>query len=254
MVRGLANPNGTYTLANLRAAKGRRSGASSAGWVMVVIYENPTMPGKFISTFDGYAGVQGNVTADININGFVTLPAPFPVRAKLGVGALEGDVGITNDRLRIKANTVATFTDVSNTLNPANNFFNSTITNNNARVTNRNPYGTNTLGLDLDMLNLSNPLNGIIPNNETGATLRLLTSGDGYGAFLTSFAVEVIEPEIKLVKTVRDISGNNIGGADVNLGQVLDYVLTFQNIGNDDARNLTIRDILPENTFLILSI
>ncbi|MCC5654590.1 T9SS type B sorting domain-containing protein [Nostoc sp. XA013] len=249
LVRGLANPNGTYTLANLRAAKGRRSGASSAGWVMVVIYENPTMPGKFISTFDGYAGVQGNVTADININGFVTLPAPFPVRAKLGVGALEGDVGITNDRLRIKANTVATFTDVSNTLNPANNFFNSTITNNNAQVTNRNPYGTNTLGLDLDMLNLSNPLNGIIPNNETGATLRLLTSGDGYGAFLTSFAVEVIEPEIKLVKTVRDISGNNIGGADVNLGQVLDYVLTFQNIGNDDARNLTIRDILPDNTF-----
>ncbi|MNJ86960.1 bacterial transduction protein [compost metagenome] len=248
LVRGLANPNGTYTLANLRAAKGRRDGASSAGWVMVIIYENPTMPGKFISTFDGYAGVQGNVTADININGFVTLPAPFPVRAKLGVGALEGDVGITNDRLRIKANTVATFTDVSNTLNPANNFFNSSITNNNAQVPNRSPYGTNTLGLDLDMLNLSNPLNGIIPNNETGATLRLLTSGDGYGAFLTSFAVEVIEPEIKLVKTVRDISGNDIGGADVNLGQVLDYVITFQNIGNDNTRALSIRDILPENT------
>ncbi|TPD68609.1 SprB repeat-containing protein, partial [Flavobacterium microcysteis] len=249
LVRGLANPNGTYTLANLRAAKGRRIGGSSAGWVMVIIYENPTMPAKFISTFDGYVGVQGNVTADINVNGFVTLPPPFPVRAKLGVGALEGDYEITGDRLRIKANSVAAFTDVSNTVNPANNFFNSSITNNNAQVPTRNPFGTNTLGLDLDMLNLSNPLNGILPNNETGATLRMITSGDTYGTFLASFAVEVIEPEIKLVKTVRDISGNNIGGADVTLGQVLDYVVTFQNIGNDDAQNLTIRDILPENTF-----
>jgi len=249
LVRTLANPNGSYTLANLRAAKGRREGASSAGWVMVIIYENPTMPGKFISTFDGYAGVANNFSANIDINGFVTLPPPFPVRAKLGVAALEGDKGLTNDRLQIKANSNTVFTNVFNALNPADNFFNSTISDNGAQVLNRIPNGTNTLGLDLDMIPLSNPQNGIIPNNETGATLKLITSGDGYGAFLTSFAVEIIEPQIKLVKNVRDISGADIGGADVNLGQVLDYVINFQNIGNDDATNLTIRDILPVNTF-----
>ena len=39
--------------------------------------------------------------------------------------------------------------------------------------------------------------------------------------------------------------GVDITGQGVNLGQTLDYVLTFQNIGNDDADNYTIRDILP---------
>ncbi|OYQ42813.1 hypothetical protein CHU92_03820 [Flavobacterium cyanobacteriorum] len=215
---------------------------------MVVIYEDPTLTGKFISTFDGYAGVQDNTTAVININGFITLPPPFPVKARLGVGALEGDRGITGDRLQIKANTVATFSNVANTLNPATNYFNSSITNNDTQVSTRTPNGTNTLGLDLDLINLPNPLNSIIPNNETGATLRLITSGDGYGAFLSTFAVEIIEPDINLVKRVYNLSGADITGANVNLGQVLDYVLTFQNIGNDDAKNYTIRDILPINT------
>ena len=251
LVQALGNPSGEYTVANIRATKGRRRGSSSAGWVLVVIYENPNQTGKFISTFDGYAGVQGSVPAvDVNVNGFRTLPVGFPVRARIGVGALEGDRGISGDRFRIRANSLPTFTNLSNGLNPANNFFNSTITTDNAQVPTRTPYGTNTLGLDLDVFELNNPLNSVLPNNETGATLQFTSSGDGYGAFLASFVVEIIEPNITLQKTVEDIAGNDITGAGVNLGQVLDYVLAFRNIGNDDATNYTIRDVLPINVTL----
>ncbi len=249
LVRSNTNPNGSYTVANVRATKGKRNGSSSAGWVMVVIYENPNESGKFISTFDGYAGMSsaaGNV--DVAVNGFRTLPNPFPVRARIGVGALEGDRGITNDRFYLRANSSTNFTNLSNNLNPNNNFFNSTITTNGAEVPTRNPYGTNTLGTDLDIFDLDNPFNSVLPNDENGATLRFTSTGDGYGSFLAAFAVEIIEPNIVLEKRVEDLAGNDITNSGVNLGQTLDYVLSFRNLGNDNAIDYIIRDVLPVNT------
>lgn len=252
LVRSNTNPNGEYTVANVRATKGRRNGSSSAGWVMVIIYENPNESGKFISTFDGYAGLSGSVgNVDVAVNGFRTLPAPFPVRARVGVGSLEGDRGIRNDRFFIRANSVGAFTNLSTGLNPANNFFNSTITTNGLEVPTRTPYGTNTLGTDLDLFNLNNPNESVLPNDESGATLRFTSTGDGYGAFLASFSVEIIEPNIVLEKRVEDIGGNDITGMGVNLGQTLDYVLSFRNLGNDDATGYTIRDVLPVNTTFV---
>ncbi|WP_299533646.1 T9SS type B sorting domain-containing protein [Ulvibacterium sp.] len=252
LVRSNTNPNGEYTVANVRATKGRRNGSSSAGWVMVVIYENPNESGKFISTFDGYAGLSGSVgNVDVAVNGFRTLPAPFPVRARIGVGSLEGDRGIRNDRFFIRANSVGAFTNLSTGLNPANNFFNSTITTNGLEVPTRTPYGTNTLGTDLDLFNLNNPNESVLPNDESGATLRFTSTGDGYGAFLATFSVEIIEPNIVLEKRVEDIGGNDITGMGVNLGQTLDYVLSFRNLGNDDATGYTIRDVLPVNTTFV---
>ncbi|MBD3661836.1 MAG: DUF11 domain-containing protein, partial [Arenibacter algicola] len=252
LVRANPNPNGEYTIANIRATKGVRNGSSSAGWVMVVIYENPSQTGKFISLFDGYAGLSGSIgSVDVDVNGFKTLPSGFPVNARLAVGALEGDRSITNDRFALKANMTSSFIDLSTTnLNPANNFFNSTISDNDNQVSTRTPFGNNTLGLDLDIFDLNNPSNSILPNNETGATMRFTSTGDGYGAFLAAFLVEQIEPEIVLEKRVEDIGGNDITGLGVNLGQTLDYVLTFQNIGNDDTVNYTIRDVLPINVTL----
>lgn len=249
LVRTNANPNGAYTAANIRATRGRRNGSSSAGWVMVVIYENPNESGKFISTFDGYASLSGSVgNVDISVNGFRTLPAPFPVNARIGVGALEGDRGIRNDRFFIEGNTSGNgFTNLTTGLNPANNFFNSTISTNGAEVPTRTPYGTNTLGTDLDIFELNNQFNNVLPNDETGATLRFTSTGDGYGPFLATFAVEIIEPNIVLEKRVNTPGGVDITGQGVNLGQVLDYVLSFENIGNDDADSYTIRDVLPVN-------
>src|SRR5690606_35469203 len=90
LVTGLADPDGEYTLANVRAGSGDDVvGGISGGWMMVVVYENPTLPGKFITTFDGYAGIKSGESADIPFSGFTTLPSPFPVNAKIGVATLE---------------------------------------------------------------------------------------------------------------------------------------------------------------------
>src|SRR5690606_28680701 len=115
-----------------------------------------------------------------------------------------------------------------------NNFFNSNITIENDIVSSRNPNSVNTLGWDVDMFTIPNANNNVIPNDETGAFFRAESTGDKYDIFFTSMDVEIIGPQINLGKTVQNIQGDDITGQGVHLGQVLDYVLTFQNVGNDD--------------------
>ncbi|MGJ8659795.1 MAG: beta strand repeat-containing protein, partial [Cellulophaga fucicola] len=256
IVTGLADPNGEYTVANIRASVGESpSGGVSGGWTMVVVYENPTYPGKYITTFDGYAGIKSGESVDIPVSGFTTLPAPFPVNARLGVSTLEGDNGITGDGLSIKASGRPTYTPLGTNRfgadpNKTNNFFDSNVTFENNIVTTRNPNSINTLGWDADLFTIPNTGWSTIPNDETSAILRASSAQDKYDIFFTSFDVEIIEPQMHLAKRVEDIGGIDITGQGVNLGQVLDYVLSFQNVGNDDADSYTIKDILPVNVTL----
>ncbi len=249
IVSALADPNGEYFAANIRADNTDFvTGGISGGWKMVVVYENPNLPNdKYITTFDGYAGIASGETLDIPVSGFTTLPAPFPVKANMGVAALEGDNGIEGDALQINAN--GTFTTLLNDQGDNNNFFNSSITINNNPVLDRNPNSLNTLGWDVDYFNIPNGTdNSIIPNDATSAILRASSSQDKYDIFFASFDVDIIAPDIVLKKVVREHGTNrNITGEGVNLGQIIDYELNFQNIGNDDGTGYTIRDILPIN-------
>lgn len=259
LVTPLADPTGAYTVANVRATQGRKNGGSGGGWIIVIVYENPALPGKYISTFDGYAAVTGRYSntppdptsfLDFGYSGFTTIPTG-PVRARIGIGTLEGDRSLVGDQMLFKADLAPTFTNLFNAGNPITNFFNANITNDGLNVTTRTPNSTNTLGFDADIFNLANPGNSLITNNETGATIRVLTDSDGYGVFLNTLSIEIIEPTIILKKGVEDLSGTDIQGGDVTLGQLLDYVLTFQNIGNDNAVNYTIRDVLPTNVDIV---
>lgn len=255
LITPLADPSGDYTVANIRSVVGSLSpgGGAAGGWTLIIVYENPTLSGKLITTFDGFARVRSaNPSVDINYSGFNTIPVG-PVRANIGAAALEGDNRITGDRMRIRAASNPGFTTISNAVNPANNFFNSNITLDGAITNNRTPNSVNTLGYDTDIFLLNNPLNSVIPNAETDATFRFTSSGDQYYPFFNSFNVEIIEPNIVVEKTVEDIAGNDITGLGVNLGQLLDYVLGFQNIGNDDATNYVLRDVLPVNVTVIES-
>ena len=254
MIQSLADPNGNYFAANIRAAKGKKRSGSMAGWTLVIIYESQTLPSRYISTFDGFVGITSALkNIDFTVNGFRTLPAPLPVRATIGVATQEGESRLFGDDLLIKANSRTAFTYVNNSLNPLNNVFNSSITVPttttpfSANVSTRVPNSLNTLGFDMDLINVNNPNNGVIPNGETGATYRLTSTSDTYAAYLTTFAVDVIEPEIVLTKVVKNAAGVDIGNQNVTLGDYLNYEIGFRNVGNDDADQFTIKDVLPIN-------
>ena len=251
IVTGLAADLGTYTVANVSSAQGETSTFDpyngtgySAGWSLFVVYEDPTMTGKSITSFDGFSSITqaSNPTLDIPVSGFRTIPAPGPVRANFAFATLEGDSPILGDQLLFNG------LNLSTTDRPSTNFFNSSVTQLSALpVNDRNPNSTNTLGFDTGVMVVPNPGNTVIANDATSGTVRLETSGDTYFPYFFALAVDIIEPNIVLTKIVEDPMGNNIEGQLVGLGDELNYIIGFQNTGNDNATNFTIRDILPIN-------
>ncbi|MBD0779140.1 T9SS type B sorting domain-containing protein [Maribacter sp. ANRC-HE7] len=67
------------------------------------------------------------------------------------------------------------------------------------------------------------------------------------GAVIGASYTLVLAPEIALGNTAEDLGTNDINGQEIALGDTFDYVLRFQNTGNDNATAYTIRDILPAN-------
>ncbi|MFK8263180.1 T9SS type B sorting domain-containing protein [Capnocytophaga canimorsus] len=253
------NPAGEYIVANVKATQSgdyiRVLGGLSAGWALVIIYEDPEATSKYITTFDGYASVSNaqnnNAPTDVafSFTGFKTLPAPLPVHARFGVIALEGDKQIKGDKLSVQKPDLSYF-DLHNTVNPSNNFFNSSISNENEINHQRRPNSTNTLGWDIDLFSIPNNDNSIITNNQTSANFKAHTTQDRFDIFFSAFEVEVIEPKMNLLKTIEDATGNVLNNQTIPLGSTLYYGLEFQNVGNDDALDYQIIDILPEKVHL----
>ena len=241
---------GNYTVANIQAPYGHdtKGPGYSAGWALVIIYEDLSQPSRNISLFDGFSVVAVNgVSPVINISGFKTVPTG-PVRAKLGFAALEGESGLDGDVIGMK-NTSNTWTILSTPGRTANNFFNSSITNENGVNIDRNPASTNLLGFDAGIMDLPNNSKNLLPNNATSTSISVGTVNDSYYPFMFAFSVEVVEPHIVMEKRVykgsQDITDNK-GGVKVNLGDQLIYKIKFKNIGNDDAKDLVIVDKLPK--------
>ncbi len=253
LLSGLSNPSGEYFVANVSTTEGTNS---SAGWSLVIVYEDPTESRKFISTFDGFSAVRNspNNQVDFAYSGFTTPPSG-PVEGRVGVAALEGDLGWFGDQMLFKADGSPNFTALYDAENNVDNFFNSKITKDGVQVSDRNLNSTNTLGWDQKLLNLTdlNPGNSLISNGETGATVRVTNNvgGDHIYTFLNTFAINIIEPNLQVITSVEDTSNNRITHqSPVPLGSTVWYNIDFQNIGTDNAQNTYILNTLPINVTL----
>ncbi|KJD34502.1 hypothetical protein PK35_01540 [Tamlana nanhaiensis] len=254
MVTALADPEGTYAVANISSLVGPKPNSEglSAGWSLFVVYEDPLLPSKYITSFDGFTRITSTISETFPVSGFRTIPTG-PVRAEFAFSTIEGDRRYSGDYLRLNGNTIDATNNAGTVIRPGNNFFNSTVsyidpnTNTPELFTARNPNGSNTLGFDAGIISIPNAGNSIIANNATSATISLGSNLDIYYYYFSAFAIEIIAPNIVLTKIVEDEFGNDIRNQEVNLGDELYYTIGFQNTGNDDATNLTIRDILPEN-------
>lgn len=202
MVKNLKDPTGTYTVANIKATQGKLSGGVAAGWSMFFVYEDVDMPGKFITTYDGFAGVTDKPT-EINFSGFQTLPMG-EVKARIACAALEGDLNLKGDQIQFKAAENNEFTQLQSPLRDRANIFNSSITIDDKFFDSRVPASKNTLGYDSFIMNINNFDNSVLGNNTTDATLKLKTTGDRYFVFFNAFDVEVVKPK-DLVKNIEPI-------------------------------------------------
>lgn len=118
----MSTGNGSYTLSDLdlSSIQSNYCGTDYAGWAVIVIYEDPSLPLNQIGVFDGFESVSAtNDTLNILLENIDVVNVN---QAKIGFLAWEGEPTIANNEtLRINGNILS-----NPPLNPADNAFNST--------------------------------------------------------------------------------------------------------------------------------
>lgn len=206
---------------------------SWAGWTLVVAYRDATATPHNLSIFDGFLqATSSNPLVSTTVSGF-TAPPTGTVETRAGLIGYDGDRGAAGDYVRING------ANVTNTLNPANNVFNSTISTDDQNVVTRNPAYTNTLGFDADLIQA----NGTIPNGATSATLQATTNLETIDVQALTLETALYAPALQYTKAVVDLNGG-----DVQPGDVLEYTITGSNSGSDSAASVVLTDQVPANT------
>jgi uncharacterized repeat protein (TIGR01451 family) len=229
---------GTFSVGNAPLSVGAiDNGGNYGGWCIVIVYENPSLNYNSIRLYDGFQQVFDNgnpLTTSVTLTGLDVPSSPLSTGdAKMGAVTWEGDANLVGDFLKINGNTF------SNAVNPPDNPWNGTVSDNGAHITNKNPNYTNQMGIDIDQFEVGTGY-GITPN-ATSVTLQFGTEADQYFPGIFSFVIKMKEPTITLDKFVFDANNNN----KAEIGEVLTYNLKGQNLGAGNANNVFITDTLP---------
>jgi gliding motility-associated-like protein len=125
-----------------------------AGWALLILYKNPSLPLNQINIYDGLQGVPDDLVITLN-----SLNVLDNNNSKVGFVAWEGDASLATERFEF--NGIA----LSNDLNPINNVFNGT----------DSVSGSNTLyNMDMDIYDIQN----YIQVGDTTAEVKLSSSQD----------------------------------------------------------------------------
>ncbi len=226
--------SGTYWVGGILAATGNDGLGFYAGWSLVVVYRDTAQPLRNLVVYDGLAVVSSGNPVTITPSGFLA-PLTGPVNARMGAVAFEGDGGITGDQLLLNGS------PLSDGQNPANNFFNSSVSLLGTRFSAKTPDYINHMAVDADIVDAT----GRIPNGATSATLRFTSTQDVYFPTALTFQIDLYVPDLitTFTKTVQDLNGG-----DVLPGDILEYTLSFTNTGQDGATNVVLTDPIPAYT------
>jgi uncharacterized repeat protein (TIGR01451 family) len=236
LVAGLADPNGDYWAGNVQSTMGTTD--KYAAWALVVVYENLSLPLRNLVVFDGYSVVNTTAPSSISttVSGFLT-PVAGLVHTEIGSVVYEGDFGYTGDSMSLNGTTL------SNGLNPANNYFNSSISLDGVRFSAKNPDYVNQMAFDADIVNAD----GILGNSATSATFTYTTTQDVYYPTVVTFQTDVFTPSVDVVKSSQDITHSNA----IYNGDTIRYTLTASSNGNDPATFVVLTDpISPSLTYV----
>ncbi len=252
-VTNLVNAGGAgpYTTGGVPATRTSADTAisRSVGWTLEVVYQNASLPLRNLSVYAGQEIIDASSPpVDASISGFAT-PSTGTVTGRVLVTAQEGDSNIVGDQLRFGPNANATVA-LFGPRNPANNFFQSQICNDSGNLDTTGTFGNlnQPLGIALavrrqgwDITNVD--ASSSLVNNQTSATVRFTTNGDGYAAAGFGVQIDATGPIINPVKSVDKTVAA--------VGDILTYTITVPNTGTGSAENVVLQDSIPNGTTFI---
>lgn len=246
--------NGTYTMADIKAATGSISGGGYyAGWALVVVYENQLLPYSSLRVYDGFLQVydDGIVTSQtITLSG-LNPPNNFaaPSDAYMSTVTWEGDANLGASAANpngdfVRVNGIA----VTNAVNPATNFWNGTISKNGVHVSgNKNPDFKNQMGIDIDEVEVGTGF-GITPATSS-ISVQFGTEADQYFPSIFAFTMKTKPPLVQLDKSVKDTASGNgpwqLPNDLLNRNEIITYTITGKNLGIGNGLSCIVTDTIP---------
>jgi uncharacterized repeat protein (TIGR01451 family) len=206
-----------------------------AGWWLVTFYQLASEPTRNLALFDGLDAVSDGAPQNVTLSGFLVPNAGYD--AKLAVVAFEGDNTINGDQFLFQGSAL------SNTLNPADNFFNGTHSTFGAAVSVSGdlPQLTGTAqsmsGMDLDVVDVRS----LVTPGQTSASISATSTGDVYhlAGFVTS--ITTFKPDF----TSSNKTAVDVNGGLLRPGDMVEYSVLVQNTGNDTSVGTVLTDELP---------
>ncbi|MFB9902642.1 COG1361 S-layer family protein [Allokutzneria oryzae] len=254
--------SGDYTVADLQACQGLSISTSSnlgcwGGWSLVVAYENPAEPLRYLQVWDGYQKVSGNNAVTVNLTGIKTVSTRTP-NATLGITAGDGDANIDRDYLQIgkDASSLQTLPMPAPAIAGSNqpNAFSSridlvTASGAGTNITSRNPAPVNNFGYDARTVDVT----GKVPAGTDRLQLKIGTNGDAIYPQTVWLMTDAREPDLHITKANDPIgtTNDNPPGWVVKGGEIT-YTLDVTNKRSDGtvndldtATNISVTDKLP---------
>ena len=197
------------------------------------MYSDPAQPLRNLTVYNGFAVVQaGDQPQNITVSGFLA-PKFGPVNATVGVVAYEGDLSLGGDQMQLNG------VPLSDSVVPANNFFDSGNSALGVLNTARTPADVDMFGFDVKTV----AANSVLANGATSATITLTTSSDAYSSGVITSSINLAAAAVPTtVKFVTDVTG---GTNVAHVGDTLEYLIDYPNSGGDGAANAVLTDPLP---------
>lgn len=208
-----------------------------SAWNIVVFYEKPGDELRNLALFDGFTsidpGLPGQEKAEVTLSGFLVPPG---FNAKMTAFTYEGDTVYTGDHFTFNGQ------KLSDAENPIDNFFNASRSYLGSPVSGASDVpklsgkpGT-MAGFDLDTANVT----ALVKAGDTSAKVGAASDLDIFilGGFVTSLTNKAPDyPDFE--KKATDVNG----GALLT-GDVVEFVLTAKNTGNDASTETVLTDVL----------
>jgi len=225
--------NGTYTLRGLAvntAAQHCTSSSVTAGWSLVIIYEDSAEDFRVVNLFEGFQAFRGS-SITLTPNNF-RIPNS-PINGKHATITWEGDAANSATLGGFNESIFFNGTTLSDATNPPGAQFNSR-SNIASIAPSTGGVDNNSFGVDFDAYTIDSLLSA----GDTSATSTYSSGGD-----LVLLSSEIIS----VTNTpVSDLGINKTATSSFNVGTNATYNIVVNNVGpNPEPGNIVVTDTLP---------
>ncbi|MEI5991707.1 hypothetical protein A5881_003244 [Enterococcus termitis] len=242
IIQGDKSGTGGYTLADIpmtKALNKKNQYYNFSGWSLFVVTKDQAKKSRAFNVYYGARGNKAGTNNEFAMKDFIT-SKQGKLEPIITWFTVQGDKYFTGDNAQIK-NKAGTWVNISNTINPADNAMNGTVSDNDQHMVDKypgqfKPGYPNFLDIDVDRLSLPE---GIITNGQQQISFRTTSSGDDYSTNAIGFSINAETPELEISKEIMNPKET------YKVGDTVTYRVHLKNTkANSEAVNTVSKDVL----------